>query len=93
MSDNRFSSVWDAISDNPEEAANLRLRAELMTTLLDYITEMKLSQAAAAKLFGVAQPRVSDLKRGKIAQFSLDTLVKMAGDAGYEVGLTVHRAA
>ncbi len=37
--------------------------------------------------------RVSDLKRGKIAQFSLDTLVKMAGDAGYEVGLTVHRAA
>ncbi|MFG1187894.1 helix-turn-helix domain-containing protein [Xanthobacter aminoxidans] len=93
MSDNRYSSVWDAISDTPEEAANLKLRAELMTTLLDYIAEMKLSQAEAAKLFGVAQPRVSDLKRGKIAQFSLDMLVKMAGDAGYKVGLTVNRAA
>ncbi|MFG1249973.1 helix-turn-helix domain-containing protein [Xanthobacter flavus] len=93
MIDNVFSSVWDAISETPEEAANLKLRAELMTTLRDYIAEMKLSQAAAAKLFGVAQPRVSDLKRGKIAQFSLDTLVKMAGDAGYEVGITVHRAA
>ena len=93
MSDNRFSSVWDAISETPEEAANLKLRAELMTTLRDFMAEMKLSQAAAAELFGVAQPRVSDLKRGKIAQFSLDTLVNMARAAGYEVGLMVRKAA
>ncbi|MFG1270524.1 XRE family transcriptional regulator [Xanthobacter sp. DSM 14520] len=93
MSNNRFASVWDAIAERPEEAANLKLRAELMTTLRVYIVEKKLSQAAAASLFGVTQPRVSDLKRGKIALFSLDVLVKMAADAGFEVGLTVHRAA
>lgn len=93
MSENRFSSVWEAISETPGEAANLKLRAELMTTLRNFMAEMKLSQAAAAELFGVSQPRVSDLKRGKIAQFSLDTLVIMARAAGYEVGLTVRKAA
>lgn len=93
MSTNRFASVFDAIAESPEEAANLKLRAELMTTLRAFVAEQKLSQAAAAALFGVTQPRVSDLKRGKIGVFSLDTLVKMAADAGFEVGLTVRRAA
>jgi hypothetical protein len=46
------------------------------------IKEQGLIQAAAAELLGVAQPRISDLVRGKIARFSVDTLIKMLGHAG-----------
>jgi predicted XRE-type DNA-binding protein len=66
--------VWDAIEDTPAQAENMKLRSSLMMALKDQIAHEKLSQSQAAKLFGVTQPRVSDLMRGKIDLFSLDTL-------------------
>ena len=48
-----------------------------------------LSQTAAATLFGVTQPRVSDLTRGKIDRFSIDTLIKMLSLAGVKVSVEV----
>lgn len=44
-----------------------------------------MTQADAAKRLKVSQPRVSDLTRGKISRFSLDKLVDMLSDAGFEV--------
>jgi predicted XRE-type DNA-binding protein len=64
MSNERFASVWDAIEDTPAQAENMRLRSALMMALKDHITRKKLSQSQAAKVFGVTQPRVSDLMRG-----------------------------
>ena len=61
MSDQRFASVWDAIEDTPEEAGNMKLRSVLMMALKNHIARTGMSQAQAAKLFGVTQPRVSDL--------------------------------
>ncbi len=78
MSNQRFASVWDAIEDTPEEAENMKLRSVLMTALKNQITRAEMSQAQAAKLFGVTQPRISDLMRGKINLFGLDALVNMA---------------
>ncbi len=75
MSNQRFSSVWDAIEDTPEEAENMKLRSILMMALKNHITRSEMSQAEAAKLLGVTQPRVSDLMRGKINLFGLDALV------------------
>jgi len=66
MSNEQFASVWDAIEDTPEEAENMKLRAALMMALKKHITSAALSQSQAAQLFGVTQPRVSDLMRGKI---------------------------
>lgn len=74
-----------------EEAESLRLRAELMIQVRRVIERRKLKQATAAKLFGVTQPRVSDLVRGKIDLFSIDTLVDMLARAGIRVRLTVQR--
>jgi predicted XRE-type DNA-binding protein len=74
-----------------EEAESLRLRADLMVQIRRLIEGRKLTQAAAAKVFGVTQPRVSDLVRGKIDLFSIDTLVDMLARAGIRVGLTIHR--
>ena len=69
MNKQRFTSVWDAIEDTPEQAANMKLRSILMIALKDHITRTGMSQAQAAQLFGVTQPRVSDLMRGKINLF------------------------
>ena len=78
----RFASVWDAIEDTPQQAACMRARSELMMSLSEVIRGRGMNQDAAAELFGVTQPRISDLMRGKINLFSLDTLIDMAAAAG-----------
>ena len=64
-----------------------------MMALKDHIARKGLSQSRAAKVFGVTQPRVSDLMRGKIDLFSLDTLVNMLAAAGLRVEVQVRSAA
>ncbi|MEJ2446080.1 MAG: XRE family transcriptional regulator [Exilibacterium sp.] len=92
MSNEQYSSVWDAIEDTPTEAENMKLRSALMMALKNHINNTDLSQAEAAKLFGVTQPRVSDLLRGKINLFSLDALVNMATVAGLRIEMRVEAA-
>jgi predicted XRE-type DNA-binding protein len=82
-------NVFKDLGFSGEEAENLKIRADLMTRLSKLIQTRKLAQAEAARLFGVSQPRVSDLVRGKIDRFSIDTLVAMLGHAGAEVSLVV----
>ena len=93
MSKQRFASVWDAIEDTPEDAENMRLRSILMMALKNHLTGTGMSQAQAAKLLGVTQPRVSDLMRGKINLFGLDALVNMATAAGLQIELRVLESA
>ncbi len=78
----RFASVWDAIEDTPEDAAIMKACSALMMALSTVIQSSGMTQSDAAALFGVTQPRVSDLMRGKINLFSLDTLIDMAATAG-----------
>ncbi len=84
-----YDSVWDAIEDTPAEAENLRIRAALMREIAEYIRRGSLTQSAAAKLFGVTQPRISDLVRGKIDLFSIDSLVNMLAAARRRVEIRV----
>jgi predicted XRE-type DNA-binding protein len=93
MKTERFTSVWDAIEDTPAEAENMKLRSALMMALKGHIERAGLTQAEAAKLLGVTQPRVSDLVRGKINLFALDSLVNMAVAAGMQVEIRVREAA
>ncbi|MDD5296941.1 MAG: XRE family transcriptional regulator [Rhodocyclaceae bacterium] len=89
----RYASIWDAIEDTPEAAENMKLRSVLMTALKNHIARTEMSQAQAARLFGVTQPRVSDLMRGKINLFALDALVNMAVAAGLHIEMRVLEAA
>jgi predicted XRE-type DNA-binding protein len=93
MKKNRFKSVWDAIEDTPGEAANMKTRSALMMAISGYITQQGWSQAEAATALGVTQPRISDLVRGKVQLFSIDTLVNMLAGAGFgvEMHLTKRR--
>jgi predicted XRE-type DNA-binding protein len=64
-----------------------------MTALKNHLTRTEMSQEQAAKLFGVTQPRVSDLMRGKINLFGLDALVNMATAAGLHIDMRVIESA
>jgi len=84
-------NVFRDLGFTAEEAGSLKLRAELMIQIRRLIEERGLTQAAAGKRFGVTQPRISDLVRGKIDLFSIDTLVDMLARAGVRVRLTIQR--
>jgi predicted XRE-type DNA-binding protein len=84
-----YESVWDAIADTPQEAASMKARSKLMMELGEIINTRKLRQKDAAELFGVTQPRISDLMRGKINLFSLDMLMDMASTAGMRPEINV----
>jgi predicted XRE-type DNA-binding protein len=93
MNNQTFASVWDAIEDTPEEAENMKRRSALLSALKIHLTHTQMSQAQAAKLLGVTQPRVSDLMRSKVNLFGLDALVSMAAAAGLHIQLQVREAA
>ena len=93
MSNDGFASVWDAIEDTPAEAENMKLRSALMMALEQHIRGHGWTQAEAARRLSVTQPRVSDLLRGKIHLFGLDTLVNMVVAAGMRVEMQIASAA
>jgi len=59
-----FESVWDALANTPEEAVNLKLRAQLMHEIARAVKETALKQEQAAELCGITQPRLNDLLKG-----------------------------
>jgi predicted XRE-type DNA-binding protein len=89
----RFNDVWEAIEDTPAKAENMKLRSSLMLALRDHVKQTGMSQSQAAKAFGVTQPRVSDLMRGKIDLFAIDSLVNMLATAGLHVEVSIGKAA
>jgi predicted XRE-type DNA-binding protein len=87
-----YATVWDAIADTPEQAANLRARAELMQQIVAIINASGWKQSEAAERCGVTQPRVNDLLRGRVSRFSLDALVNIATALGRRVHLALDAA-
>lgn len=87
----RYHNAFEAVGFAHVEAEHLRIRADLMLEVERLIEARGLTQAEAAKLLHVTQPRISDLTRGKIERFSIDTLVEMLARAGVDVTVKVHR--
>jgi predicted XRE-type DNA-binding protein len=85
-------NVFEDLGFSPEEAENLKIRAVLMDAIEDLIESRGLTQQRAAELLGTTQPRVSDLVRGKINEFTIDSLVKMLSHAGVRVEVQVSEA-
>jgi predicted XRE-type DNA-binding protein len=87
-----YATVWDAIADNPQQAANLRMRAELMRKIADVVKDAGWTQVDAARRCSVTQPRINDLLRGRISRFSLDALVNVATSLGWKVSVELQAA-
>ena len=88
-----FESVWDALEESPAEAAHMRLRSDLMIAVQQAVAAWGVTQVEAAQRLSVAQPRLSDLVRGRIGKFSLDALVDLAARAGLALRLEITRPA
>lgn len=89
---NTFASVWDALADTPEQAANLRARADLMRQIAELIEASGWKQAEAAAHCSVTQPRINDLLRGRVSRFSIDALVNIATALGRRVHFELEAA-
>ena len=87
--DNRFTSVWDAIEDDPVRVENLKMRSALMIEIAERIKEQGLTQTQASNVLHITQPRVSALLKGKINDFRLDSLIDMAHRLGMHVSINV----
>jgi predicted XRE-type DNA-binding protein len=81
-------NVFIDLGFSAEEAAILKMRADLMADLRKLIEVKKLTQAQAAEVLGVSQARVSDLVRGKWEKFSLEMLITLATRAGMRISLS-----
>ena len=75
------------------EAQNLLLRADLIVHIRKVIEKLGLTQAEAAKLAGITQPRMNDLVKGRTQKFTLDALVNVAASLGYTVKLSLKKTA
>jgi predicted XRE-type DNA-binding protein len=78
----KYSNIFDAITDDPVEAADLKFRADLMLVLREYFRAQNATQVAVSQRLGVPQPRVSELLNGKIDKFSADKLIGFAAKLG-----------
>jgi predicted XRE-type DNA-binding protein len=88
-----FADAWDAIADTPEEAAAMRMRADVMIAITKRVKSWKVTQREAARRLGIAQPRLNELVTGKISRFSLDALMELAPRAGLIPKVTFRSAA
>ena len=91
MTNQRFKSVWDAIESNPINAASMKARSKLMMEITSVIEKNEMTQTQAAQLFGVTQPRISDLMRGKMSKFALERLIAFLNALDRDVEITVRR--
>jgi len=81
--------VFFDLYDNAEEATHLQIRADLMIAIEKTIRKRQMTQTSAADLLGVSQSRVSDIKRGRIESFTIDSLVTMLAKLGKAVDVKV----
>jgi len=84
------SNVFEDLGFAPEEALNLKIRADLMLNIRRFIQSQGWTQKQAALFFGETQPRISDLMNGDIERFSIDKLVSMLAKAGMDVRFEVN---
>ncbi len=86
-------NVFEDLGFSRQEAVSIQLRSFLAFRLEEFIGTERLTQRQAAAFFGVSQPRISNLVRGRIELFSLDTLVDMLTCAGIRVEILLQRGA
>ncbi len=96
MNDERpptFTSVWDALADTPEQAANMRLRAELALAIQAAVEGWGKNPTQAASRLRVTRPHLDELLQGRLDLFSVDELTALAERAGLVIEMRIAHAA
>jgi predicted XRE-type DNA-binding protein len=82
-------NVFRDLGFSAGEAEHLLVRADLMIKVQKLIESKHLTQAELAKILRITQPRVSDLRRGRIDLFSTDALIDILARLGIRVQLVL----
>lgn len=82
-------SVFDDLGFDAAKATNLKIRAALMLAIEEELAKKNMTQIKAAKFLGVSQPRISDLRCGKLHLFTIDVLVNMLTRLSKHVSLVI----
>lgn len=93
MSELTFTNIFDAVTDDSGEPADLEFRADMMLLLRNYFETQDWSTADIMEALDIPQPRVSELLSGKVSKFSSDKLIKFLAKIGYQLkpSLTVEK--
>lgn len=75
-------NVFEDIGYSKAEAAVRAMRVELAAEIGRFIARRGFTQVEAARFFGVTQPKISNIIRGRLDDFTIDYLVRMASRAG-----------
>jgi predicted XRE-type DNA-binding protein len=80
------ASSGDVFADlGLEDSDEYMAKSEIAAEILRIVQKRRLTQAAAAKLLGIRQPKVSELLRGRLDGFSTDRLLRFITRLGYDV--------
>lgn len=74
--------------DNPEE---LKIKATIARLINKIIKKSGHTQARTAKILGISQPQVSDLKRGQLKHFSVERLFEFLNAFGRDVEIVIKK--
>jgi len=82
-------NIFAELGFSPREASKLKIKAQLMCQISEWIKEKQLKQEEASQILKVTRPRVSDVMRGKSGKFTIDALVDMIELTGRHVTVQV----
>ncbi len=82
-------NIFEDLGFDTREASKLKIKAQLMCQISEWIKDKKLKQEEASHLLHVTRPRVSDVLRGKSGKFTIDALVDMLERIGKHVSIQV----
>jgi len=71
------------------DAPELRLKSDLMIRISEIIEDRNLTQAQAAAILGIDQPKVSALRRGHMEKFSVDRLYDFLRKLGCDIEIRI----
>lgn len=89
MNNQIFESVWDALEDDPSVREDMKMRSDLMIHITEKIKYSGMTQQETAKVLRITQPRVNALLKGKINEFRVGTLIKLAHRLGLHISLKI----
>ena len=82
-------NVFDALGFSASEASALKIKAELLSAILEHVKATGYTQAQLADVLDEYQPSVSNLLRGRISQVSIEKLLRYADRLHLQTSIAV----
>ena len=78
-----YTNAFELLTGDAKKVENYTMRSNMMNAIVDLIKAKDWTQKEAAEHLGVSQPRISNLRNGKISKFSVDMLMGMLAKLGF----------